>query len=371
MGLIFRISYCIAFLFGAGLLVADDKSDAGDGSAQQLRELVNGLDQGNLQEAFRLLQSEYIKKEDIDHLNVNRAAIQGLLERLDFGAMLLTNESLSSRNSPYDFYSSRVNEQIGYVRFGKFTREELDQLDKVLGEYLDEEDNQVSTLLLDLRSPQVQADFNIAAQILSRFRPPNELLFKIRQPGDERPVLFLSKANEISWSKEVVILIDSETGNVGEIIARVLQEKNNSLTVGEKTRGLTVEYRDVKIGDDRILRYAIAEVILEDESSIFQVGVKPELLSKPALEEKHKVFKQTNDGKSIKPYVFAVERPRFNERALVQKTDPELEVELAKKNGKQTVWNVVLPEDRILQKAVDVLRTQHFLESAKRRRKLR
>ena len=94
--------------------------------SETLPDLVDGLDQGNLQEAFRLLQSEYIKKEAINDLNLNRAAIQGLLERLDFGAMLLTKASLSARNSPYQFYSSKVNEQIGYVRFGKFNREELD-----------------------------------------------------------------------------------------------------------------------------------------------------------------------------------------------------------------------------------------------------
>lgn len=338
---------------------------------KNVTELVNSLDQGNLQEAFRLLQSEYIKKEAIDPLNVNRAAIQGLLERLDFGAMLLTEESLSDRNAPYSYYSSKVDEKIGYIRFGQFTRQELEQLDQTLTAYTEEE-KPPSTIILDLRSPQVQADFTIASQILSRFRPPNELLFKIRRPSEERPVLYLSKANPASWVKETVILVDRETGNLGEIIARVLQEKNRCLVVGEQTRGLTVEYRDVKIGDDRILRYAIAEVTLEDESSIFQIGIKPDLpTEKPSLAAKHEFFKQTNDGQAIKPYVFAVERPRFNERSLVEGTNPELEVELAKKNNLKTAWNVTLPQDRVLQKAVDILRTQHFLDSGKRRRKLR
>ncbi len=348
-----------------------------DTTGYSLETLVDGLNQANLQEAFRLLRSEYIKNEELDYLELNRAAIQGLLERLDFGAMLLTEASRSARNSSYAFYSTRISEAIGYIRFGKFTKDELSSFDQVITEFRDEE--KIQTLILDLRSPQPQADFGIAAEILGRFRPPNELLFKIRNPGNERPTLFPSKPNEVSWGREIVVLVDQETGNVGEIIGAVLQRKNNSLVIGEKTKGLTVEYRDVPVGEDRILRFAVAEVILEDESSIFQKGITPDLPSTQNLAGKHAIFKATTtlalpDGgpqgseSVLAKYLFRKDRPRMNEAALVAGTDPELDYFVAKHNGRKTEWDAVLPEDNILQKSVDILLARNFLNSGKRRK---
>ena len=127
--------------------------------------------------------------------------------------------------------------------------------------------------------------------------------------------------------------------------------------------------RDVPIGKDRILRYAIAEVILEDGSSIFQKGVTPDLPTDPSIKSKHAVFHATAKGEEMGKFLFRKERPRMNEAALVAGTDPELEYYLAKSNGRKTEWDVSLPEDRVLQKAVDILRSRDFLDSGKRRRK--
>jgi len=348
-----------------------------DSTGYNLETLVDGLNQANLQEAFRLLRSEYIKNEELDYLELNRAAIQGLLERLDFGAMLLTEASRSAQNSPYSFYSTRISEGISYIRFGKFTRDELSSFDQAINEFRDDE--KIQTLILDLRSPQPQADFGIAAEILGRFRPPNELLFKIRNPGNERPTLFPSKPNEVSWGREIVVLVDQETGNVGEIIGAVLQQKNNSLVIGEKTRGLTVEYRDVPVGEDRILRFAVAEVILEDESSIYQKGITPDIPTPQDLAGKQAIFKATTAQapaeagspgaeNALTKHLFRKDRPRMNEAALVAGTDPELDYFVAKQNGRKTEWDEVLPEDHTLQKAVDILLARNFLNSAKRRK---
>lgn len=332
-------------------------------------ELVDGLNQANLQEAFRLLRSEYIKKEELDFLTLNRAAMQGLLERLDSGATLLSEAQLEARNSPYEFFSKQLDTSIGYLRFGQFEQSELAKLDQAITDW--KGDEAIKTMILDLRSPQAQADFAIAAEILSRFRPPNELLFKIRRPGNDRAVLFPSESNASSWVREVVVLIDQETGNVGEIIAAVLKRKNDSLLVGAKTQGQTVEYRDVPIGEDRILRYAIAEVILEDESSIFQVGVDPDLPADASIKSKHAIYAKVDEGEDLDRYIFRLERPRYNEAALVAGTNPELDYQIARSNRRKTEWDELLPEDRVLQKTVDVLRSRDFLDLSKRKRRKR
>lgn len=327
---------------------------------EKLRELIDKLNQANLQEAFRLLKSDYINREDLDHLEINRAALQGLLDRLDFGAMLLTEKSRSAKNSPFKFHQARITDSVGYLRFGKYNQAGLKDLDEALEKF--SADEKIETLIMDLRSPQAQADFAIASEILSRFRPPNDLLFKIRRPGNERATLFVSKPKDANWRREVILLVDSETGNVGEMIAAVLKRETDCLIIGEKTPGLTVEFRDVPVGDDRILRYAIADVLLEDETSLFQKGVEPDIVTTTPQKTKHAIFKEIDQGKSLTDYLFLKQRPRLNEAALVAGTDPELDYYLLRSARKPTPWDKPSLEDRVLRQAVDLLNATSFLK---------
>lgn len=331
-----------------------------------LREKIDTLNQSALQEAFRLLTRDYIQHESLDSLEVNRSALQGLLDRLDFGAMLLTEKGLEERNSPFRFLHTKIEPSIGYIRFGRYNQKGIEDLDQSLKEF--REDESVESLIIDLRSPQAQADFSIASQILSRFRPPNELLFKIRRPGNDRPTLFLSEAVDLNWSREIILLVDHETGNVGEIIAAVLKRETNCLIIGEKTPGLTVEYRDVPLGEDRILRYAIAEVVLEDNTSIFQKGIEPDIETPTPLEAKQLIYRETQGGKPLSNFLFQKQRPRMNEAALVAGTDPEIDYYLLRSNQKPTPWDKSPPQDRALQQAVDLLTTHAFLNPPKKKR---
>ncbi|MEX2578741.1 MAG: S41 family peptidase [Verrucomicrobiales bacterium] len=336
-------------------------------SPRKLRELIDTLDQASLQEAFRLLTNDYINHEELDPLEINRAALEGLLGRLDFGAMLLTEKSRSARDSPFSFHHARLSDDIAYVRFGRYTESGVEEFDAALKEFSTEKE--IENLIVDLRSPQAQAAFSIAAQILSRFRPPNELLFKIRRPGNDRPTLFLSKPVPGSWRNNVILLVDEETGNVGEIIAAVLKRESKPLVIGERTPGLTVEYRDVPVGENRILRYAIAEVVLEDDTSIFQKGIEPDAVTPTDQEAKHAIFRATQDGKPLADFLFRKQRPRMNEAALVAGTDPEIDYYLLRSNDKPTPWDDPPPKDRVLQQAVDLLGATSFLESGKKKRR--
>jgi len=330
-------------------------------AAPDTRRLVDVLDQSALQEAFRLLTSDYIQHGDLDPLEVNRAALQGLLNRLDFGAMLLTEKTRAERDSPFAFHRTRLRDEIAYIRFGRYDEAELEKFDAALREF--NEAGKVEHLLLDLRSPQAQAEFSIAARILGRFRPPNELLFKIRRPGNDRPTLFVSEPETVGWRKEVILLVDGETGNVGEIIAAVLKRETGCLILGGPTPGLAVEYRDVPLGEDRILRYAIAEVVLEDNSSIFRSGVTPDVQTVTAARTKHEVFRAVDGGTTLASFLFQKQRPRMNEAALVAGTDPEIDYYLLLSQNKPTPWDRPPLQDRTLQQAVDLLETTRFLES--------
>ena len=360
--------FCICFLPELGFSQAKSPTpvpvaEPAADNPKKLRELIDGLEQGSLQEAFRLLRSEYIKHDDLDYLEINRAALQGMLDRLDFGAMLLTEKSRSARNSAFRFYREKIDDDTAYLRFGRFEKSEIKQLDEAMADFT--ADKKIDTLIVDLRSPQAQADFGIAAEILGRFRPPNELLFKIRRPGNDRPTLFISKPTKATWRRDIILLVDTETGNVAEIIAAVLKRQSDCLIIGEKTPGLTVEYRDVPIGEDRILRYAIAEVVLEDESSIFQKGITPDIPTPTSPKLKQAIYRETEKGRKLTEFLFQKQRPRLNEAALVAGTDPELDYYLLRSARKPTPWDKPPLQDRALQQAVDLLTTKDFVVPVK------
>lgn len=331
--------------------------DAGK-KAGGLGELIDKMEQENLQEAFRILKSDYIKSESLSYLELNRAAMQGLLERLDFGAMLLTQAGREASDAPFGFHSEKLSEEIGYVRFGKFKKAEVDELDKALVRFGDEK--KMQTLIVDLRSPQAMADFEIAALILSRFRPAGELLFKISHPNEGRPRLFSAKEGPKVWERRVIVLIDRETGNVGEIIAAALRQSSGALTIGENTIGMTVEYRDVPVAEDRILRYAVAEVVLADGTSLFQKGVTPDVVTSSPPNVKQAIFRETEKS-PLSGFVFDKGRPRMNEAALVAGTDPEIDYYVARSQGKDTQWDKPMLRDRVLRQAVDLLTATEFL----------
>ncbi len=339
-------------------LAGPPAADTASRADASLDELVDELNHASLQEAFRILRSDYIKRESLSYLEMNRAAMQGLLERLDFGAMLLTRAGREASDSPFQFRSEKLSDEIGYVRFGKFKKEEIEALDKALVRFSDEAS--MHTLIVDLRSPQAMADFEIASSILSRFRPVGEVLFKIRRPHEERPRLFTSRAAPRTWKRDLVVLIDRETGNVGEIIAEVLRERTGSLVIGEKTVGMTVEYRDIPVGEDRILRYAVAEVVLPDGESLFQKGVEPDVVTPSPTKVKQAIFRASEEV-SLSTFVFDRGRPRMNEAALVAGTDPELNYYVARSSGKETPWDKPMLRDRVLRQAVDLLTVSRFL----------
>lgn len=322
-----------------------------------LEEIIDGLPQNSLQEAFRLLRSDYIQADQLNYLELNRSALQGLLKRLEFGATLLSGAGRAAADSPFSFHAQTLTRHAAYLRPGKFVSEDIDALDVALASF--HTDQELDTLIVDLRSPQHQADFNIAARFLSRFLGSGDLLFKIKRPGESRPTLFLAESSSQRWEKDVLILIDRETGNVGEIIAAVLRRETGALVIGEPTLGLTVEYRDAPLGEDRFLRYAVAEVLLADDTSLFKKGVEPDLPSVTSAKKKHAIFAAT-DEQDLRTFLVDEERPRVNEAALVAGTNPELDYFLAKSKGEATPYDEPPLQDRTLQQALDLLATKRF-----------
>lgn len=327
-------------------------------SALHADERIDDLTQDSLQEAFRVLQKNYIRQEDLSYEELNKAALDGLLRRLNLGARLVSKNGEAAADGPeVEFYTDIITPTIGYLRLAEYTMDELDDFDDALASF---EDAEIETLVLDLRAPQVNADLNAAARILDRFVPANTMLFKIQKPQAKRPQMYFSQASNQIWEGELVLLVDGDTSNAGEVVAALLNQMRDCVVVGSKTPGATVEYEQIALNETTFLKYAVAEVVLADESPLYQVGVEPDFEVEQDLKAKIRVYDSTKNG-PIHQHIFEQARPRMNEAALVHETDPELDYHLARSRGEITEFDRVPLQDRVLQRAVDMLLTNaHF-----------
>lgn len=339
------------------LLFAGAASAAPDG--KKAVQPVDDLSQAAVQSAFQILRSDYIRREDLSFDELNRAALQGLLARLDFGAELIRHDSKVA--PPVSgVHSELLTTDVAYLRPQAFVEGEVTQMEAALRQFATQD---VPWIILDLRSPAAPGSFDVAAAMLDFFLPEGELIFKMKQIGKDTADLTLSKAGQV-WKRPVVVLIDGETGNIGETIAAVLNQRQRALLVGSPTRGGTVRYETVPVDDRWSLRFARAEMLLQDDTSIFKKGLKPRYAMDLPGNVKQSIFKESL-GTSIKPHVFDQARLRYNEAALVAGKHPELDAYIRRSAG-QSISGDDMPErDTVLQRALDMIQSTTFLQDVK------
>jgi hypothetical protein len=326
--------------------------------AESKGDPIDTLTQSQLQEAFRVLSQHYIEHENLTYEQLNKAALEGLMRRLSFGADLVPRVAASSKDEvPFAFYEEVINKGIAYIRPVTFNEKEVSATAALLKKHA--KDESVHTLILDLRAPVEQFEFARAAAFADLFTPGNELLFKIKKPGDPKARLFLSKENNL-WNKRLLVLVDRETSSVAETVAAVLNQETACFIIGEKTPGRTVQYEEIPLSVETNLRFASAEVLLRNDEALFRKGVTPDLISVTAPKLKRRVFEES-EKKGLASYAFDKERPRMNEAALVAGTDPELDYYLVKRSGGMTPFDRKPVQDRTLQTALESLVAIDFL----------
>jgi hypothetical protein len=184
-------------------------------------------------------------------------------------------------------------------------------------------------------------------------------MFKMKQLNSEDAELFISKRAPL-WSGQVVVLLDQETGNAAEAIAASLRARGRAFILGGKTRGATVRYTHVQLDEKASLRYASAEMMLPDGTSFFKKGITPHFPVLADMTEKHRVFAGSKrDGQVA--YVRDRARPRFNEAALVNGQNPELDDYVRRSKGQPLPGDEGQVRDVVTQRALDVLRGRDLM----------
>ena len=318
------------------------------------------ITQNGIQTAFRVLQREYIRNGDLTLDELNRAALHGLLERLQFGAELVSRTEDSKLADPGGVQAEMLRPGIALLRPKAFRQAEIAVMEQHLAKFVQDG---AKHLILDLRASAAPGDFDVAAGMLGLFVPENEVLFKTRQMTDSNTEVLRSEREPL-WKASVLVLIDGDTCNVGEAIAAVLRQRKQALLIGSATRGAAVRYETIPVDAHWSLRFARAEVLLLDDSSIFQKGLAPDFPIKLAEKAKRAFFDPENKTRPAST-ISDTPRVRFNEAALVAGTNPELDSYIRRSAGEPLPEDQPKPRDTVLQRAVDFLITSDHLQAAK------
>lgn len=334
---------------------------AASASSQTPPKKLANISQAAVQSAFQILRGEYIRSGELTYDELNRAALQGLLQRLDLGAELINKVDAPRPLMESGVIAEMLLPEIAFLRPLAFVEKETALLETKLREY---RDARVPHVILDLRSAAPPGDFAVAAAMLECFVPQGELLFKLKQVGRDDPQLFISQREPV-WTSSVLVLVDQETGNLGETIAAVLQRRKQALIIGSATRGATVRYETLPVDDDWLLRFARAEMLLADDTSLFKKGLKLDFeIGLPTL-KKRMLFDVTGKRPAIKDTLFEKARPRYNEAALVARKNPELDDYIRRSAGQSTEDSSMPLRDEVLQRAVDMLTTSRHFDAMK------
>lgn len=319
-------------------------------------EKVEGISQAAIQNAFQILRSEYIRSGELNFDELNRAALQGLLQRLDLGAGLIRKADAQRPIVATGVLAEKLTADIAFLRPQSFAEVEVGQLQTKLREFADAK---VPHLILDLRSAAAPGAFEIASAMLECFVPEGEVIFKLKQVGRDDAQLFISHAAPL-WKLPLLVLVDQDTNNLGETIAAVLRQRKQAVVLGSRTRGATVRYETQPLDDVWLMRYARAEMLLSDDLSLFGKGLPPDFPITLPAESKRLLFAQENRPPLLQT-IFDQSRPRYNEAALVARKNPELEEYIRRSAGQPGADAQRPVHDTVLQRAVDILLTRtHF-----------
>jgi hypothetical protein len=318
--------------------------------APPARVAVDSLSDTDVQEAIATLRANFLNPSATTDAEINRATLQGLMERLSPGATILADSGPPTGElSPFRFET--VENRIGYIRLGTLQVDTIGQLDQSLKTFAEQ---RLKAVVLDLRATPPGSDFDTAAEVIKRFCPKGQELFSIKKSPAKKERIFTSNLDP-KFQGVLIVLADNECSGASEIIAAALRESARALVIGETTMGQAVEFADVPLGSGKTVRVAVARVVLPGGIEIFPRGVKPDITVALPDDTKRELLRLELE-KGAASAIAESERPRMNEAALVAGVNPELEaMQAAQRNRGER--SQPPPRDVQLQRAIDLVTT--------------
>jgi len=276
---------------------------------------------------------------------LNRTALRGLLQEGRTGAVLLEKSQAVTPPSPP--LMACPAPEAAYVRMGSLTADSIQALAAFLGSL----PPAVTTLILDLRAPAPEDTLGGAVRLASLFLPEKTPLFLLAT-GTAPPQL-QSTATPPVWTHRVWLLADDAMAPAAELAGHLLVRHAGALVFGSPGSGHLTEYVERPLGPGHIIRLPAATVSWPDGTRLTGTPLVPATLVKPLPESRGALLSLT-DRAGLPALLREMDRPRFNEAALMAGTHPELLTEEKPAAAPRP--------DPVLQQAMDLLETSAFLK---------
>ncbi|MBA3961265.1 MAG: hypothetical protein H0X40_05110 [Chthoniobacterales bacterium] len=317
-------------------------------SPSPVAEPIDALSPADLQRALGFIKKNYVAPAALDDAALDRATLDGLLNRLGYG-LNLASKNASAEPAAKSFYHEIMSDRIGYLRPGALHKNDFAELDGTLQNFASKK---VNVIILDLRAVAPGSDFPAASEFAQRFVTPGQKLFTLRGTETAHDHVFISERRP-AYTGFVTVLIDGETMGAAEVLASVLRAHDKAILIGQPTAGGAVDYSELALADGLILRVAVAAAVLPEQSATAPREVRPDLLVTLSPAVKHQIFSQSLTS-GMAPFIFETDQPHLNEAALLAGTNPEIEM-MQDRQQRRARGEKSLPRDTVAQRAVDVI----------------
>lgn len=306
---------------------------------------IDTLTDAELDQVLTILKTKSTAGAALSETELKRAAVTGLMARLEGRVTLLPARAATPPASP--FHAELLGGNIGYLRMGSLSQENMAGLDTALAGFAQKA---VAAEILDLRATPAGTSPEETAALCERWAPKGQTLFTVTR-REELVARNFTASREPAGSGMLIVLTCSANAGSVEIAAAVLRGTVRALVIGGKTAGEAGEFAEQPLGDEAVLRYPVGEVSLPWPEWP-GAGVWPDLPVDVSPEETTKVLKAEAAG-GLAPLLAEHERARLNEAALVAGKTPELDALEASQREHEIARPAL--HDAALQRAVDVV----------------
>jgi hypothetical protein len=211
----------------------------------------------------------------VEEKELNRAAVEGLLQKLNHRAWLIDpGKSSQAESNVAPVPSSAIfDDHFGYIRISRVGPRVAEEFSTALDKL--SATNKLKGLVIDLRFAN-GSDYNAAAKVADRFL------------ASEQPLLdwgngFVKSTDKTNAFRDpVAILVNHHTAGAAEALAGALREKDVGLLIGTNTAGQASITKDFPLKNGSTLRVAVASVkvgegkVVDELKPDIQVDVHPD-----------------------------------------------------------------------------------------------
>lgn len=206
----------------------------------------------------------------ISQSELNRAAVQGLVDALSPKVSLVTDNSSTNATAEAEpLVQIKVFEgDIAYLRIARVE----DGLAKAVKAGYDtlKSTNKVNGIVLDLRYAD-GSDYDAAVATADLFVGKNEPLLNWGKG------VVTSHEKTDAFAMPIAVLVNHRTTGAAEAFAAMVRETGSGLILGSPTAGAAMVMQDFPLKNGEHLRIASAPVTLGDGSVLSAQGIKPDI----------------------------------------------------------------------------------------------